>query len=482
MSLLDIMTGPWAIVPEKLLEIQAIYAAHMRGDKIDVAGIEARLGRPLANEQRAYSVESGGVGLLPAIGIMSPRANLLMQVSGGISTSMLTRQIETMRSDPRVRAALIQIDSPGGNALAVPAAVAALRALAAEKPTVVVGEGTVASAAYWLGSAANALFIEGETDMVGSIGVYMRAEWSKPSDTSREFAAGRYKRLSLNGEPPSADAIADVQQRLDYLYGVFVDAVAQHRGVSADMVLEHMADGRVFIGQQAVDAGLVDGFSTVDAMLDRLAAKPGEFAQRRKTRIAGLSPRRGAAAAQISAPLSQPPGAGDAPGPADATGTVQAEGDDSRNPPKGTVMPQADTPTLTRASLERDHPALFAELRTEFTAEGAKTGAQAERDRIAAVRAQALPGHEALVEQLAMDGKTTGPEAAVAVLKAQREAGAAAAKAHADDAPPPVKGSHAPASDKPGKSKEQQAAEAKAYAAEHKVDFLAAYKALGFAA
>ena len=87
--------------------------------------------------------------------------------------------------------------------------------------------------------------------------------------------------------------------------------------------------------------------------------------------------------------------------------------------------------TLTRASIEQDHAQLFAAMQTEFM----QAGAQAERQRIADVRAQSLPGHEALIEKLAMDGKTTPEQAAMAVTAAEREKLLAAANAHFDDAP-----------------------------------------------
>ena len=91
-----------------------------------------------------------------------------------------------------------------------------------------------------------------------------------------------------------------------------------------------------------------------------------------------------------------------------------------------------------------------------------------------------MKGHEALIEALAADGKTTGPEAAMAVLAAERSAQAAAAQAFMNDAPAPAKTAAAPADTV--KTKVQQVAEAKAYAKEHKVDFIAAMKSLGFAA
>jgi ClpP class serine protease len=415
MTLSDIVTGPWAILPETLLELQGIYATHLRGDKIDVRAVEARLGRPLASEQQRYELLDGGVAVLRATGVMAPKANLFMQVSGGVSTQMLTAQFDSMAADPRVKAVVFAPDSPGGNVLGIPAAGKALRALADAKPTVTVVEGVMASAMYWVGSAANAVYIDGETDMVGSIGVVQRLSWEPAAANSMDLVRGRYKRTSVNGQPPTAEVIAQAEAQLDYLYSLFVDTVADHRGTTSDLVLEHMADGRVFIGQQAIDAGLVDGVSTVAAMVEQLAAEPARFAKRRKALFAG------------AAPASQ-----------QSIGAGVALTDDSPTPTaEGDVMPQADTPQITRESLERDHAALFASLRTEFTAAGRQEGATAELSRVKAVLAEGegMKGHQALVMQLALDGKTTGPEAAQAILAAERQSLAAAARAHHADAP-----------------------------------------------
>ena len=46
MNIIDILTSAWAIEPDKLREIQAIYATHLRGDKLDVAGIRRLVGLP----------------------------------------------------------------------------------------------------------------------------------------------------------------------------------------------------------------------------------------------------------------------------------------------------------------------------------------------------------------------------------------------------------------------------------------------------
>jgi ClpP class serine protease len=360
---------------------------------------------------------------------------------------------------------LIAADSPGGNVLGVPAAIAALRALSAAKPTVLVGEGYVASAMYWFGSAANAMFIEGSTDQVGSLGVVQRLGWQPANANSVEIVRGKYKRASNDGKQASPEAIAQAEGHLDYLYSLLIDDVAQHRGVSSDQVLAKMADGRVFIGQQAIDAGLVDGFSTVDAMVERLATNPAEFAPRRKAVFAPAPKSRTAVKAEGGDPAADPADPPEEP--------VLLEGKTTTDP-QGETM--SDTkPVITRASLEADHPTVFAQLSAEFTA----AGAQAERDRIKGVREQSMPGCEALIESLAADGKTTPAEAAMAVNKAQRDALAAAAKAHANEAPKALKDGTAP--DDKGKTKAEQVTEAKAYAEKHKVDFVAAMKHLGFA-
>lgn len=307
MSLPGILLTPWAILPSALAQIEAIYAAHLQGQRPDIRALEASIGRPLANDQPTYSVEPGGVGVLRAAGVMSPKANLLIQVSGGISTQMLARQFDSMAADPRVLSAVFAPDSPGGNALGVPAAARALARLASAKPTVTVGEGVMASAMYWVASAANAMFIEGETDMVGSLGVVQRLSWDPANPNSVDLVRGKYKRISVNGAPPDAAVMAHHETQMDYLYSLLVDTVAEHRGVPAQQVLERMADGRVFIGQQAIDAGLVDGVSTVDAMVQQMASNPSRFKARQKAGRGASRAAMPALAAVASPPLPLSP-------------------------------------------------------------------------------------------------------------------------------------------------------------------------------
>lgn len=452
MTLVDLLMSPWAILPESLREIQEIYAVHLKGEKIDIAAVEARVGHKLANEPQQYTVRDGGIAVLGIDGLIAPKANLFTQISGGASAQLLTRQVEAAMADSRVKGLVLAIDSPGGSVFGTPELAAAVRRAGQIKPVATVSDAAIASAAYWVGSAANALYLSGPTVEAGSIGVYSRMSLGQSQPGVMEFVRGKYKRSSINGQAPSAEYMADFENKLDHLYSVFVEAVSEQRGAPVDAVLETMADGRVFIGQRAIDAGLADGFATVDELVERMATAPDKFKARRKARFAPAHPN---------------------PKPAGA----RAEGDNPE-PVLLDTPPQPERTSMDRATLEQQHPALFAQLQSEFSA----SGATAERARIQAVLAvgDGLPGHEKLLGTLAYDGKTTAADASLAVLAAERATRAAAIADHMADAPPAAKPSAAP-EDKGAKTKQQQVVEAQAYAQENNTDLVTALKKLGYA-
>lgn len=457
MTLTDLIAGCWAIRPEHLLEIQAIYATHLRGEKIDIAAVEARLGRPLQREEQRYAVQDGGIAVLEMSGVMAPKATLFSQISGGMSTQQATRQLQSAAADPAVRGIIVSADTPGGSVLGLPEFADVLRAIADQKPLVFHTDGQLASAGYWAASAANAIYISGPVVQVGSIGIVVTRNYNPTAAVKEEhITAGKYKRIATANEPLSSEARAIVQADVDYVYSLFVDTVASNRGVSAEAVLEHMAEGRVFRGgPQSMAAGLVDGVSTLDALIEQMASDPAKFSKRRQARVA----------ASTSRGSRKSDGAG-AAHEGDPSATIQGN-------------PEMDIKDLTRDALQSGNPALFASLQSEFSAAGHAAGVAAEIQRRADVLACSVPGHEKLVAELANDGKTTAAEAALKVNAAVRQVHTAAAEAHAKDAPKPAKGSAA-ADDKPV-DRQGQWAQVQAYLKEHNsTDVQAAYKALGF--
>ncbi len=408
MRVLDVLLAPWAIIPENLEELTAIYSTHLRGEKIDIKALEAKIGEPLANGEQGYEVRDG-VAIIPMEGVIAKRMNLFMHISGGVSTQLLERDFRQAMADPNVHSIILNGDTPGGSVDGIAEVAKVIYDARGEKPIVTLADGMLASAGVWIGSAADRIYMTGPTTAVGSIGVVAqhvdRSEFDKKIGIKvTEIYAGKYKRIASNHEPLTEDGREDIQAAVDYLYSIFVDVVALHRGTSTEDVLARMADGRLFTGQQAIDAGLVDGVSTLEELVVMLNDEDtrGNFS---------------AGAVEV---------------------TNGAEAVDASE-----IETSEDNP-MNLDELREQHSDLYSEAvavghaegKSEGLVEGENTGAANERARIQGVFDAALPGHEALIQTLAFDGKTSPGEAATAVLqaeRAQRDGAAAARAADAED-------------------------------------------------
>lgn len=277
MKLLDVLTAPWAIIPEKLLEIQNIYFTHLRGEKIDIKAIEAQIGKPLDNKKKTYEVQEG-IAIIPIEGVLAKRANLFMRISGGTSMQLLEKDIDDAIADPDVKSLLFLIDSPGGTVDGTQELANHIYGLRGKKPMTAYAESLMGSAAYWIGSAAHEIVMSGDTTQVGSIGVVAthvdvsKAEESAGVKTT-EIVAGKYKRVASSYAPLSDEGRATLQDIVDHIYSIFVRDVARNRGATEEKVLTDMADGRIFLGQKAIKGGLVDRMETLDQTIGRLAGR-----------------------------------------------------------------------------------------------------------------------------------------------------------------------------------------------------------------
>jgi ClpP class serine protease len=270
--LLDIVNSPWAIQPEKLEEIQGIYLTHLRGEKIDIAALEARLGRPLQNEPKAYEVVDG-VAILPLEGVVAKRMNLFSQISGGMSTELAMRNLDQALADPAVHSIIQWIDSPGGTVDGTQATRSASTPSRGKKPIVTLASGVMASAAYWFGAAADKVYISRPHHRRRA----RSASW--PSTSTRPALKRRPASRPPRSRPASTSASRaptsrsrpkgrqSIQDQVDTVYSVFVADVAKYRGVGEEQVLEGHGRRPCLHRQQAIDAGLVDGVSTLDDLV-----------------------------------------------------------------------------------------------------------------------------------------------------------------------------------------------------------------------
>jgi signal peptide peptidase SppA len=421
-----IASTPWAIQTGVYDALRAWYTS--RADAVGVTGapqksaleLRAIVGnRPDMAQGEDYVVTPGGVALITVSGVLMPKTTGMANMcspGAASSAAVLRAHIQRAEQDPKVRSALLYIDSPGGNILGVSEAAAALQALSAAKPTVSYTDGLMCSALYWIGSAAPKVYVSGPMVQVGSIGVRMDTADTSGADAKagvarKTYTFGKYKARGGTGAGGDASSYdAHMQDQVDYLGSLFADTVSAQRGIELERVLAELATGQVFIGQQAIDAGLADGVMSLESLIAALETNPASV-----TRVPGARNN------GKSSPSTRTP-----------TTTQQ-------QPPQQQKGKTAMTPDEIKAQF----PDAFNAIHTE----GHQAGAAAERARIQGVRASSLPGHEALIEALAFDGTTTGEQAAVKVLAAERTKLEARHTAHfnAGIKPVPVSGGSADA-------------------------------------
>lgn len=269
----EFYASPWAILPEKLAALQGLIHLWARGGQVpdaDVAAIQAAT-------PRASTRIEGQVAVIPVLGVLAQRANLLDDTSGATSVERLMATFRAAVANPEVGAIVLQIDSPGGSVYGIQEAadlIYANREAASGKRIVAVADSLAASAAYWLAVAADEVSVTPSGE-VGSIGVLtahddMSALMERMGVTRTYISAGKYKVEGHPYAPLDDEARAAIQARIDDYYQSFVAAVARGRGVTPAAVRGGFGEGRVVGAAQAVSLGMADRVETMQQAINRL--------------------------------------------------------------------------------------------------------------------------------------------------------------------------------------------------------------------
>jgi len=262
----------WAIAPEKLQAIAEFLDAKFAGLSIDGKLVEKVAGE---NRNRTAAIKSS-VAVIPVVGTITQRADLMSDFSGGVSTERLGRDIEAMVKDSEVGSIVLDIDSPGGNYTGTPELAEKIYNLRGSKPIVAVANGMAASAAYWIGTAADELVVtpSGEVGSVGVLAVhYDQSQLNADMGIKVSYVTSVPYKAEFNQDEPLTDmARGELQKQVDEAYGVFVNALAKQRKTSAKNVRENYGLGRMFSAAGAVERGMADRVGTLEAEISRLAS------------------------------------------------------------------------------------------------------------------------------------------------------------------------------------------------------------------
>lgn len=259
---------PWAIEPSRF---DALYSS------VKSVDLHAHVHSTKARGRLKPSGSGGTLSRLKNGTVVIGLAGTLLKAPSSIldstSTVWARRQLRLAANNNDVRAILLHIDSPGGIVAGVEDLAQDVAAAAKRKPLHAFIADMGASAAYWVASQASKVFAN-DNALVGSIGVF-----TVLTDRSEQFdragvkvhviRAGQFKGVGTPGTEITDEHLAHRQQLINDLNGFFVAAVSRGRKLTGQK-LNDIVDGRVHVGHEAAQLGLVDGIKSLDEVLAEL--------------------------------------------------------------------------------------------------------------------------------------------------------------------------------------------------------------------
>lgn len=221
--------------------------------------IRTRLASPFVGAPSVVVEQRAGVFVIRADGVfVRPKLG-----PGFIGCEDLESALAIVGQNPFI----LELSSSGGDLQAVSALIPWVEHAA---PRAAVINGHAIGAAYWVAAACRRVYLTSQTVMVGGLGVsLMHRDISgherRQGVKTSLISAGAFKTIESPYRPLSNEGRGELQARADYLRNVLCCDIARLRGDLPDRYL--MQDARTFLGDEAIQAGLADGFSTVEQLI-----------------------------------------------------------------------------------------------------------------------------------------------------------------------------------------------------------------------
>lgn len=192
-----------------------------------------------------------------------------------IVANTVCKDLEKLMDDDDVKAVVLRVNSPGGSAYASEQIWNAVVNLKAKKPVVVSMGGYAASGGYYISCAANYIYSE-PTTLTGSIGIFgmfpdvsglLKDKLGVKFDVVK---TNKFADLGAISRPFNADEIALLEGYIGRGYELFRKRVADGRKLPVEKV-EEIAQGRVWLGNDALGIKLVDGIGSLDDAVKKAA-------------------------------------------------------------------------------------------------------------------------------------------------------------------------------------------------------------------
>lgn len=202
---------------------------------------------------------------------------------GVLASRSFGRLLGEIRQDERIKGVILRINSPGGDAIASDEILREARRLAENKPLVVSMSDAAASGGYFIAMTGSPVVAYPHT-FTGSIGVLygkvnLRGLYDKLGVRKELLTRGRFADLDSDYRPLSPEGRKKLREGVDAIYASFLQVVAEGRKRPVEEI-RPLAEGRVWLGVQARERGLVDELGGLDRAIElvkeRAGIAPGE--------------------------------------------------------------------------------------------------------------------------------------------------------------------------------------------------------------
>lgn len=196
-----------------------------------------------------------------------------------VDSDRFVKAIRKARTNDKIKAVVLRVNSPGGSALASDIIWRELTLLKKEKPLIVSMGDLAASGGYYISAPGDTVLAE-PTTITGSIGVFgmffTAGELleNKLGLVFEDVKTSKFADMPAMNRPLNEDEKNFYQKNVDRTYGKFLSRVVNGRGLDS-LYVDSIGQGRVWTGSRAVELGLVDALGNLDDALSIAADKAG---------------------------------------------------------------------------------------------------------------------------------------------------------------------------------------------------------------
>lgn len=268
-----------SLIENKLVD-EAVTTQEMTDKLCALFGVEKEKDLQMITlDKYAKAVVKPNLKTSDKIAVIYADGDITMSGNEGITSSKFCPVISKIKADSSIKAVVLRVNSPGGDAQAAEMINTELQLLRNEKPVIVSFGDYAASGGYWISAKSDYIFTD-RTTLTGSIGVFSlmmnvgKGLKKHLNINVAELGTNRHSNMMSGMNPLDESEQAYMQNFVEDVYTGFTELVAEGRELSIDYV-DSIAQGRVWTGSEAVELKLADKIGGITEAIQYAAVFAG---------------------------------------------------------------------------------------------------------------------------------------------------------------------------------------------------------------